>query len=139
MKVLFDTNVLLDVFLDRESFFEASSQVLALAERRKIEGWLCGTTVTTVYYLLSKALSRKKAEKHIKELFKIFDISNINRVVLEDALESKFSDYEDAVIYQSAVHAKLEAILTRNQVDFQKSNLPVYSPAEFLVAMDILG
>ena len=119
-------------------FFEASSQVLALAERHKIEGWICGTTVTTVYYLLAKALSRKKAEKHIKELFKIFHVSNINRAVLEDALESKFSDYEDAVIYQSAVHAKLEAILTRNQVDFKKSSLPVYSPSEFLVAMDIL-
>lgn len=138
MKVLFDTNVLLDVFLERTPFFEASSQIVGLAEQGKIDGWICGTTVTTIFYLLAKALSREKAKKNVKKLLKIFHISNINRVVLEEALDSDFKDYEDGVLYQSAVHANLEAIITRNQKDFQGSSLPVYSPAEFLNAMDIL-
>lgn len=138
MKVLCDTNVLLDVFLERTPFFEASSQIVGLAEQGKIDGWICGTTVTTIFYLLAKALSREKAKKNVKKLLKIFHISNINRVVLEEALDSDFKDYEDGVLYQSAVHANLEAIITRNQKDFQGSSLPVYSPAEFLNAMDIL-
>lgn len=138
MKVLCDTNVLLDVFLERTPFFEASSQIVGLAEQGKIDGWICGTTVTTIFYLLAKALSLEKAKKNVKKLLKIFHISNINRVVLEEALDSDFKDYEDGVLYQSAVHANLEAIITRNQKDFQGSSLPVYSPAEFLNAMDIL-
>jgi predicted nucleic acid-binding protein len=88
--------------------------------------------------LLAKALSREKAEKNIRKLFKIFNITNINRVALEDALESNFKDYEDGVLYQSALHANLEAIITRNQKDFKESDLPVYSPTEFLNALDIL-
>ncbi|MCW9708203.1 PIN domain-containing protein [Fodinibius salsisoli] len=138
MKVLFDTNVLLDVFLERRPFFESSSQVLGLTEKGKIEGWIGGTTVTTIYYLLNKALSREKAEKHIKSVLKIFYVSNINRVVLEDALTSGFKDYQDAVLYQSAIHANLDAILTRNQRDFKSSDLPVYSPGEFLSGISIV-
>lgn len=138
MKILFDTNVLLDLFLERNPFFETSSQMVGFTEKGKIEGWICGTTVTTIHYVLAKALNQKKAETHLNELLKIFHISNVNRVVLEDALTSGFTDYEDAVLYQSAIHANLDTILTRNQQDFQKSELPVYSPAEFLNAIDIL-
>lgn len=138
MNILVDTNVLLDVFLERDPFFETSSQIVGLVEQGEIEGWICGTTVTTIFYLLAKALSRVQAENNIRKLLKIFHVSNINRVVLEDALTSGFKDYEDGVLYQSAVHANLEAIVTRNTKDFKESDLPVYSPAEFLNATDIL-
>lgn len=138
MKILFDTNVILDVFLERHPFFEASSQVLGLAEQDKIEGWIGGTTVTTIHYLLAKALTPQKAEVYINELLKIFHITSINRVVLADALTCNFRDYEDAVLYQTALHANLDAILTRNQKDFQHSSLPVFSPKEFLSAKDSL-
>lgn len=139
MKILFDTNVILDVLLEREPFFKASSQVLGYSELNKIDGWICGTTVTTIHYLLAKALTRQKAEEHLRSLFKIFHISTINSIVLDDALADNFKDYEDAVIYHSAVHANVAAILTRNQKDFQQSKLPVYSPIEFLKAIESLG
>jgi len=138
MKFLFDTNVLLDVFLEREPFFEDSAQSVGLAEQGKIEGWICGTTVTTVFYLLAKELSREKARIYVQQILKIFNVSTVSRVVLEDALESDFKDYEDSVLYQSAIHANLEAIITRNQKDFTKSSLSVYSPSEFLNALDVL-
>ncbi|WP_445665597.1 type II toxin-antitoxin system VapC family toxin [Fodinibius sp. AD559] len=138
MKVLFDTNVLLDVFLEREPFFEASAQAVGFAEKGEIEGWICGTTVTTIFYLLAKQLSSQKANQHVREILKIFNVSNINRVVLEDALESNFKDYEESLLYQSAIHANLEAIITRNQKDFDKSEIPVYSPTIFLEALDTL-
>lgn len=90
------------------------------------------------YLLLAKQLSSQKANRHVRGILKIFNVSNINRVVLEDALESNFNDYKDGVLYQSAIHTNLEAILTRNQKDFDKSEIPVYSPAEFLEALDTL-
>ena len=139
MKVLLDTNVLLDVYLRREPFFDASSQVVALAEQGEIEGWIAGTTVTTIFYLLAKALSDEKAKQNVHNLLKLFNISSVNRVVLEDALDNGFKDYEDGVLYQSALHTNLDVIVTRNQKDFFKSELHVYSPSEFLNALDILS
>src|SRR5690625_5268415 len=125
MKILFDTNVILDVLLERKLFFKASSQILGYAELNKIDGWICRTTVTTKHYLMAKALTRQKTEEHLRSLFKIFHISTINRIVLEDALADNFKDYEDAVIYHSAVLANVAAILTRNQKDFQQDRKSV--------------
>jgi hypothetical protein len=88
--------------------------------------------------MLAKALMRKEAEEHLHELLKIFHVSSVNRAVLENALTGSFKDYEDGVIYHSALHANLEAILTRNQKDFKESKLPVYSPKDFLKAIDSL-
>lgn len=138
MNVLFDTNVILDVFLMRDPYYKAPSHLLGFAEQHKIEGWICGTTVTTIHYLLAKTLSRKEAEIHLKNLLKIFHVSSVSRVVLEDALASNFKDFEDAVIYQSAVRANVEVILTRNQNDFNKSSISVYSPTAFLNILDTL-
>ena len=82
MKTLFDTNVLLDVFLQRDPFYKASAQLVSFAEKGEIEGWICGTTVTTIHYLLAKTLSGNKAANHLKGLLKIFHVSSVNRVVL---------------------------------------------------------
>lgn len=139
MKILFDTNILLDVFLERESFYEASAISLSLAERDIVEGWLSGTTVTTLYYLLQKSLTRKAADTHLKNLLKIFHVAPVNRAVLVDAIDSNFSDYEDSVLHQSANHSRLDAILTRNQKGFKNSTLPVYTPKELLNSLDALS
>lgn len=139
MKILFDTNILLDVFLERQPFFEASFACLGIAEQDVIEGWLSSTTVTTLYYLIQKGLSRNSADKHVKDLLKIFHIAPVNRVVLEDAIGGKFDDYEDSVLHQAAKHSGLDGILTRNRKDFKHSELPVYSPGELLNSLDALS
>ncbi|MDZ7719565.1 MAG: PIN domain-containing protein [Balneolaceae bacterium] len=139
MKILFDTNILLDVFLEREPFYDSSFTSVAIAERNVIEGWLSGTTVTTLYYLLQKGLSKKSADKHLKNILKVFHIAPVNRAVLEDAITGKFTDYEDSVLHQVAIHSGLDGILTRNQKDFKNCTLPVYSPQELLNSLDALS
>lgn len=138
MKILFDTNVFLDVFLKRKDFFEFSSKVMALAEKGVIEGWICGTSVTTIHYLLAKGLTPKRARGYLQSLFKVYHVASVNRAVLSDALESDFKDYEDAVLYQSARHAKLDGIVTRDTNGFRTADLPVYGPEELLTAIDAL-
>lgn len=66
----------------------------------------------------------------------MFHIASITSAVLNDAIDTNFSDYEDAVIYQSAMHANLKAIITRNVRDFKNSVLPVYTPSEFLIIIE---
>ncbi len=130
MKILYDTNIILDVLLQREPYYNLSSQLLGKAEVKTIEGWVCGTTVTTIHYLIGKALDTKQADHHINNLLKIFAVAPVNRIVIVSAIQSDFNDFEDAVLYQSAVHSGVEGVLTRNKKDFSAGSLPVYSPEE---------
>ena len=139
MKVLFDTNIVLDVLLDREHFYEHAACLMSLVERSVIQGFLCATTVTTIHYLLSKSLSDQRAKEGIDTLMSLFEVASVNRLVIEDALTSKFADFEDAVLHESARHAGADYILTRNIRDFKHAEIPTYSPVEFLGVLESLG
>ncbi len=132
MRVLVDTNLVLDVLLDRRPFAEAATQVFALVEESRIEGFLCATTITTVDYLLGQALAPEKARDALKKLLDLFEIAPVNRPVLEQALRSGISDFEDAVLEQAGRLVAADAITTRNIRDFEKSTVTVYDPGELI-------
>jgi predicted nucleic acid-binding protein len=135
MRILFDTNIILDVLLDREPFVKNALYLFAKVERSDIDGFICATTVTTIYYLLHKALGRRKAERHIKTLLSLFQIAPVNRFVIEDALNLNFHDFEDAVLYISALTVKADCIVTRNCSDFKRAKLDIYAPDELVKIM----
>lgn len=139
MKMLFDTNIILDVLLDRKPFSEHASYLMSKVERSEIKGFLCATTVTTIHYLLSKHLDKGKAIDSINSIMALFEIASVNRLVIENALKSKFSDFEDSVLHESARHAGAEYIITRNIKDFKKSTIPVYTATEFLSMLESLS
>lgn len=139
MKILFDTNVILDVLLERHPHYPYSVRCMALVEEERIEGWICSTTVTTIAYLLKSQLSRLQANQHLESLLSLYNVSTVNRQVLFDALDDGFSDYEDSVLHRSALANNLDGIVTRNKKDFKKSKLPVYTPVELLAIMNQLG
>ncbi len=138
MKVLFGTNVILDVLLDRDLFVDDSSFLLSKVERSEIIGFVCATTITTIHYLATKALGVNVASRHINSLLSLFVVAPVNRLVLENAARSKFNDFEDAVLYEAALHAGAEYIVTRNSIDFKKSQLPVLEPREFINMIESL-
>lgn len=139
MKVLFDTNIILDVLLDRKQFSEHAAYLMSLVERSEINGFLCATTVTTIHYLLSKYLDKEKSKESITSLMALFEIASVNRLVIENALNSKFTDFEDSVLHESARHAGVEYIITRNIKDFKRSKIPAYTPIEILSMLESLG
>jgi len=138
MKILFDTNVILDVLLDREPFSDDAAFLMSLVEQSDIIGFICATTVTTIFYLAAKTLGHQAASRHIRTLLKLFVVAPVNRIVLEGAAASKFKDFEDAVIHASAIHAGAEYIVTRNSVDFKESRLPIFSPADLINSLESL-
>ena len=138
MNIVFDTNVILDVLLDRDPFSDSASQLLSLVEKGEIFGYICATTVTTIHYLTAKVLGKNESKEKIKDLITLFAIASVNRTVIEDSLKSNFSDFEDAVVYQAANHAGAEAIVTRDPKGFSQSNLPVYNPIELLKIYDLI-
>jgi len=138
MKVLFDTNVILDVLLDREPFVNDAAYLLSKVELAEITGFICATTVTTIHYLATKSLGTNAASRHIDTLLALFVIAPVNRLVLEGAVKSKFNDFEDAVLHESALHAGVKYIVTRNSIDFKRSQLPVFEPREFINTLESL-
>ena len=139
MRVLVDTNVVLDVLLCRRPFAEAAARIFALVEESRIEGFLCATTVTTVDYLLGQSLASDEARAALQRLLDLFEVSPVNRPVLEQALRSEISDFEDAVTEQSARLVSADVIITRNLADFQKSSVTVFDPPELLSTIEAQG
>jgi len=138
LRVLVDTNVVLDVLLERQPYAVAAADVFALVEESRIEGFLCATTVTTVDYLLGQALAPDKARTALQRLLDLFEIAPVNRPVLEQALRSGIPDFEDAVLEQSARLVSVEAITTRNLSDFKKSSVTAMDPPELLAAVEAM-
>lgn len=138
MITLFDTNIILDVLLDREPFSNDASYLLSKVEQSEITGFISATTVTTIHYIVTKALGSQAASRHIQSLLSLFAIAPVNRIVLENAAASKFDDFEDAVLHEAACHAGAKYIVTRNIVDFKNSKLPVFQPAEFINILNLL-
>ncbi len=135
MRVLFDTNVILDHMLEREPHLDATEKLLSLVDIGAIDGVICATTATTIHYLTSKALGSKEAAEHLRTLLAMFDVAPVDREILRSALDVDFSDYEDAVLHEAALEAKATAIVTRNNKDFVRSTLPVFTPSELLAAV----
>ena len=132
MKVLFDTNVILDLMLDRAPFAEEAERVLSLAEGGEVQGFVGATSITTIYYLATKVLGEQAARSATHKLLTIFEVAPIHREVLQNAFLLPFQDFEDAVLSEAASQVGAEAIVTRNTRDFRRSALSVYTPSDLL-------
>ena len=130
MRVLFDTNIILDILLDRLPHAKVASALVSRVERGELVGYLCATTLTTIFYLSTKTIGKTVTHRHIKKLLELFEIALVNRSVLECALTLGFNDFEDAVLYEAARHVEAECIVTRNIKDFKSANIPIYLPNE---------
>ncbi len=136
MRVLLDTNVVLDLLLERQPFAEVAAQLTARIERGELEGYLAAGTITTIQYLARKVLGERGARKAIADLLALFEIVPVTRAVLQEALVLPLADFEDAVLYEAARCGGAEAVVTRNLDDFRPARLPVYSPVDLLRALD---
>jgi len=131
--VLIDTDVLLDLFFDRQPFAEYSTEVLNLCAEKKLKGYTTPVIISNVYYLLRKTTKHTIVIEKIKQLLNIIDIIKVDKRVVLNALNSEFKDFEDALQNFSALeNGHIKIILTRNIKDFKKSELAVLSPELYL-------
>ena len=132
MRVMLDTNVVLDVLQERAGFVENAVAVFEMVESNAITGLLCATTITTLAYLAGKAVGKPQATRQIRQLLALFEIAPVTRAVVDGALKSRSPDFEDAVLAESALLAGADAIITRNLRDFAHSPVRAHTPVQWL-------
>lgn len=133
-KVFVDTNILVDLIADRKPFSRFAIDIFLKAERGKLKLFTSSHSVATAYYLLKNYSDEKTLRSVISGLLEYLQITAIDREVLQKALKSKHRDFEDAVQIYCASHlAHAEFIVTRNIRDFRDSEVPAYTPDEFLL------
>lgn len=131
MKILIDTNIILDIALNRQPHVEHAASLFEFS-KEKVTFYITPSSVTDIYYIAKKQLKHEKALEFILDLLEFCEMCPQTKNVFRKAAQSKFKDFEDAVQYFSADMAKVEAIITRNKKDYTESIVPVFSPEEFL-------
>ncbi|MEM9152393.1 MAG: PIN domain-containing protein [Cyanobacteria bacterium P01_F01_bin.3] len=131
MKVLFDTNVLLDALLERQPFVKDAAFLIEATETGKIEGFISATTITDIHYLVRRQTkSTKVAIDAINGLLALMDVCAVNRSVLEQSLALGLPDFEDSVQVACAMSTGLNVIVTRDVKGFIGSPIPALTPDE---------
>ena len=135
LKILIDLNVILDVLQRREPFYAMSARVLAAAERGVLEGWVAAHSLTTLFYLLARYQSAEQARVALTDLLTFLSVAAIDHMVIEQALNLPYPDFEDAVQMMAAVRSGVRYLITRNVRDYDMGPLPVLQPVELLALL----
>lgn len=139
MKILLDTNIILDVILMRQPFFEDSYHIMKCCSDKKFEGVLAAHTITNLFYILRKHFSNLEVRNAILKLLTVFKIDVINIEKISRALlNENFADFEDGLQVECATAVKADYIITRDKNDFAESEIPCVTPAEFFNLFDEL-
>ena len=134
MKIMCDTNVILDVLLEREAFVEDSYKILKLCEEHKIDGFVSASSVTGIFYLVRKYThSSELAYKAVGKLLEIVNMCNISNNDILIAFQKKAKDFEDCLVATCAKSIHCDYIVTRNKRDFEGFGISVLTPAEILL------
>ncbi len=133
MKVFYDSNVVLDVLLNRTDFLSDSLTALKLSENRIVKGYISVVSITDIFYLVKKNLKDTDAAiEKLKTLLKIVSVAKADEKIAKKAINSGWKDFEDSVQYSVAKKANCKCIVTRNKKDYKLSDIPVYTPTEFI-------
>ena len=139
MRALIDTCVIIDALQNREPFSTDAQQIFYTVANKHATGYISAKSVLDIYYLTHSLTHSDDATKKIlKTLLGLFDILDITQLDCRQALSSVISDYEDAVMCETAMRCDVDCIVTRNQKDYAKADVKIYSPKEFLEVMESL-
>ena len=133
MRVILDTCIIMDAIQNREPFAEDAKSIVRAAANKWFTGCITAKSSTDIYYLTHRCThSDKDTRAILTKLFILFDVIDTAGMDARKAISSEVSDYEDAVMIETAIREDADCIVTRNIKDYSKSAVPVYKPAEFL-------
>ena len=127
MKILLDTNIVLDLILEREPFVNEAILLFEKIEQGQIIGYIAATTITNIFYIIRKAEGRDTAIGAIKRILIGLQFCDVDRTVVSTALELGLKDFEDGIQLACAQLNHLDAIITRDLKNYAATNFPIWS------------
>ena len=132
MKLLLDTDVLLDVLAEREPFYGDSVRVWEYVERKMAEGWVSAISFNNIYHIVRRVGDRRKARRAIALLHELFQVAPVDTDVIGRAIGAPMRDFEDAIQWACAIAGGIDQIVTRNTRDYPVAYPAAVTPTEFL-------
>lgn len=137
MRVLIDTCVIIDVLQNRSPFAKDAQTIFLAAANNQFIGCITAKASTDIYYLMHRYTHNDKASREVlNKLFSLFDVLDTSGMDCRHAIPSAISDFEDAVMVETAFRYEVDCIVTRNMQDYVKSTVQVYSPEQFLKQLE---
>lgn len=131
-RLLIDTNIIVDLLAKRENFYREAQTLFTLADEKNVSLFISSLTFVNTHYILSKHLKANEVRKILIKFKVLVEVLPLEDKILELALASDFTDFEDAVQYYTALDNKLDIIITRNKKDFKALEIPVLTAKEYL-------
>ena len=132
MKVFLDTNILVDYLNKREPFFAEAAQTIDVCTSGKVEAVVSTLSIINAAYIMRKAYTKESLLFKINWLIEAFEVSALDRNMIQHAITSRATDFEDAVQYFSALQAGADLIITLDPKGFKDFDLLVMSPSQFI-------
>lgn len=136
MDVFLDTNILMDVLTDRHPWYVCSARVWAMVEQGRVRGLISVISFNNVYYIVRRLRDRRTADLAMTILRDLFVPVALDKSILDQAIDARTADFEDAIQYFSAMQAGAGCLVTRNPRHFPGKDLPVLTPEEFLATVE---
>lgn len=130
--IFIDTNVLIDFLGEREQFYNSAALIVSRADRNEICLQVSSLSFATASYILMRFNPRELVVEKLRKFYSICTVTDVGNSVVNQSLNSCFTDFEDALQYYSALDAGAEIIITRNKKDYKLSKIPVLTPDEYL-------
>lgn len=133
MKILLDTNVIIDALTSREPWNKSAEKIFLMGANHIVDMYITASSATDIYYLLRKFVKDTAGSKQImSKLYSLMGILDVTAANCVEALASPISDYEDAVVEKVASSKEMDYIVTRNIKDYQEGNVKVILPDDFI-------
>ncbi|MCB0629476.1 MAG: PIN domain-containing protein [Lewinella sp.] len=132
-KLFIDSDVVIDFFTDREPFANPASEIFELNEQGKLKLHVSAVSINNIYYIVRKYLDHKRAIQVIEDLIDMVHVVGTTKREIIQALKNGFKDFEDSIQYSTALTIDgIEAIITRNVKDYERSEIAVFTPENYL-------
>ena len=132
MKVLIDTNVVLDILLNRVPFYNSSAYIEVLAEAKIITGYISASAITDIFFIAKGTLGKKSTKEALKNLLSVFKPATVTDNHIYQALNLDWDDFEDSVQYVVGEGFSANYIITRNIDDYASGSISVVTPEQFI-------
>jgi predicted nucleic acid-binding protein len=133
--IFLDADVILDLLTEREPHFEPAAQLFLRIQGKELNACTSPVVIANIFYILNKHIGRERAVQAIRKLRTLVKVLTCGERIIDAALASDFTDFEDAIQYSTALAHKIDTLITRNVTDYKTATIKIVTPLEYIGSM----